>query len=130
MRFFILSLMATWALYLVSLPAAIAEPFSSPFARHGVYDPRIAAYMPPFKKKLPPLHWRHGTYLFPYNCSDNCGRHEKNRTRPAKKISHKKRLVLDPKIFNPTPKTPLTLVIEDGVVVDRYRGYDKQAYDD
>jgi hypothetical protein len=127
MRFFILSLMAIWALNLVSPPATMAEPFLSPFAKHGVYDPRIAAYMPPFKKKLPPLHWRHGSYLFPYNCPDNCARHEKNRTRPAPKTTYKKPLVLNPDIFNPTPKTPLTLVIKDGVVVDSYRGYEKKA---
>jgi hypothetical protein len=36
-------------------------------------------------------------------------------------------MVLNPQIFNPEPKTPLTLVIEDGVVVDSYRGYEKQA---
>jgi hypothetical protein len=130
MRFFILSFMAIWALKLVYSPAAIAEPFSSPFAKHGVYDPRIAAYMPPFKKKLPPLHWRHGAYLFPYNCSDNCTKHEKKRTKPRLKTTYKEPLVLNPEIFNPATKTPLTLVIEDGVVVDRYRGYEKQAYDD
>jgi hypothetical protein len=130
MRFFILYFMAIWALKLVYSPAAIAEPFSSPFAKHGVYDPRIAAYMPPFKKKLPPLHWRHGAYLFPYNCSDNCTKHEKKRTKPRLKTTYKEPLVLNPEIFNPATKTPLTLVIEDGVVVDRYRGYEKQAYDD
>jgi hypothetical protein len=130
MRFFILSFMAIWALKLVYSPAANAEPFSSPFAKHGVYDPRIAAYMPPFKKKLPPLHWRHGAYLFPYNCSDNCTKHEKKRTKPRLKTTYKEPLVLNPEIFNPATKTPLTLVIEDGVVVDRYRGYEKQAYDD
>jgi len=130
MRFFILSLMAIWVLKLVYPSAAMAEPFSSPFAKYGVYDPRIAAYMPPFKKKLPPLHWRHGTYLFPYNCSDNCTKHEKKRTKPRLKTTYKEPLVLNPEIFNPATKTPLTLVIEDGVVVDRYRGYEKQAYDD
>lgn len=130
MRFFILSLMAIWVLKLVYPSAAIAEPFSSPFAKYGVYDPRIAAYMPPFKKKLPPLHWRHGAYLFPYNCSDNCTKHEKKRTKPRLKTTYKEPLVLNPEIFNPASKTPLTLVIEDGVVVDRYRGYEKQAYDD
>lgn len=127
MRFFILSLMTIWILNLVSPPAAIAEPFSSPFAKHGVYDPRIAPYMPPFKKKLPPLHWRHGAYLFPYNCSDNCTKHEKKSARPPQKTAYKEPLVLNPEIFNPTPKTPLTLVIEDGIVVDSYRGYEKQT---
>jgi hypothetical protein len=53
---FLLSLMVSWALTLTSPPAAIAEPFSSPLIKHGVYDPRIAAYIPPFKKKTTPLH--------------------------------------------------------------------------
>ena len=127
MRFFILSLMAFWVLNLASPPAAIAEPFSSPFAKHGVYDPRIAAYMPPFKKKLPPLHWRHGAYLFPHNCSGHCTKTDERRTSRPKTTAYKKPMILNPQIFNPAPTTPLTLVIEDGVVVDSYRGYEKQT---
>jgi hypothetical protein len=36
-------------------------------------------------------------------------------------------MVLNPQTFNPAAKTPLNLVIEDRVVVDSYRGYEKQA---
>ena len=127
MRFFLLSLMVSWALTLSSPPAAIAEPFSSPFTKHGVYDPRIAPYMPPFKKKTTPLHWRHGAYIFPHNCSGDCTKTDKRRTSRPKTAADKKPMVLNPQIFNPEPKTPLTIVIEDGIVVDSYRGYEKQA---
>jgi len=127
MRFVLLSLMVSWALTPASSPAAIAEPFSSLFTKHGVYDPRIAAYMPLFKKKITPLYWRHGAYIFPHNCSGDCSKTDKRRTSRPKTTAYKKPMVLNPKIFNPEPKTPLTLVIEDGVVVDSYRGYEKQA---
>jgi hypothetical protein len=83
--------------------------------------------MPPFKKKTKPLHWRHGAYIFPYNCSDNCTKTEQHTTSRPKTTAYKRPVILNPDIFNPKPKTPLTLVIEDGVVVESYRGYEKEA---
>ena len=127
MRVFLLSLIVSWALTMASPPAAIAESFSSPFTKHGVYDPRIAAYMPPFKKKTKPLHWRHGAYIFPHSCSDDCTEADKRRTSRPKKTAYKNPMFLNPQIFNPEPKMPLTIVIEDGIVVDSYRGYEKQS---
>ncbi len=57
----------------------------------------------------------------------DCTKTDKRRTSRPKTTSYKKPMVLNPQIFKPEPKTPLTLVIKDGVVVDSYRGYEKQA---
>jgi len=121
---------------------SMAEPFTSPFVRFGMTGPSIAPYMPKFDKPRQrpdrpqhpdwPQHsggahhpnWWQGRYLlFPYSgcCQDNYPAQIKTSTPP--KPATRQSIVLDPAIFNPEPKTPLTLIIEDGVVVERYRGY-------
>ena len=123
MRFFILSLLVSWTLSLTTPPVVIAGPFSSPFVKRGVVDPRIGAFMPKFEKKTVPRHWRRGHHLFPHSSCLRDTKHYRNRSNPPHKTVYKEPFVLNPEIFNPSPKTPLTLVIEDGVVVDSYRGY-------
>ena len=123
MRLFILSLLVSWTLSLTTLPIATAEPFSSPFAKYGVVDPRISAYMPTFDKNFNPRHRRHGYYLFPYSGYYRDNSNDRSRTSRPPKTVYKEPFVLDPKIFDPAPKTPLTIIIEDGVIVEKYRGY-------
>jgi hypothetical protein len=127
MRFFIFSLLVCLAISLSAPPALVAGPFLSPFAKHGVADPRIAAYLPPFEKKVVkkpvPSHWRRGYYLFPYYGSYRENKPDQSNPSHPPKTIYKEPRALNPAIFNPPPRTPLTLVIEDGVVVDRYLGY-------
>jgi hypothetical protein len=114
----------------------ITSPFSSPFTRFGSTDPRIAPYMPKFEQKPidrpsrpphwpnRPPHWWQGSYLlFPYSgcCQDDTP--EQVTASPPPRPAPRPSIELNPAIFNPEPKAPLTLIIEDGVVVDRYRGY-------
>ena len=123
MRFFILTLLVCWTLSLTAPHVLIAGPFLSPFAQHSVSGPRIGAYPPLFEKNTVPRHWRHGHYPFPYYVFYRGTKPYQERTRPPRKTVYKEPIVLNPEIFNPSPKTPLTLVIEDGVIVDSYLGY-------
>jgi hypothetical protein len=123
MRLYILTLLVCWALSLTTPPVVIAEPFSSPSVKHGVGDLRVSAHLPRFEKKTFPRHWRHGHHRFTHISYIRDTRYSPNRTSPPPKTVYKEPFVLNPEIFNPSPKTPLTLVIEDGVVVDSYRGY-------
>ncbi len=126
MRFFILTLLVCWALSLTTPPVVIAGPFSSPFVKYGVVDLRMGVYQPKFEKlekKTFPRHWRHGRHRFAHISYIRNTRYSQNRTSSPPKTVYKEPFVLNPEIFNPSPKTPLTLIIEDGVVVDSYRGY-------
>jgi hypothetical protein len=122
MRFLVISLLVSWTITLGAPQRAVAELFTSPFAKHGVVDPRLAPYLPPLEKKVEPRYWRRGL-IFP--CTVPCRHNEHNRKKPktSKRTLYRDPVTLDPNIFNPAPKTPLTLVIEDGVVVDSYQGY-------
>jgi len=128
-------------LYLAAAPLAMAEPFTSPFVKFGSTDPRIAPYMPKFDKPAQrpdrphpgwpqrpggshhPNWWQGRYLLFPYSgcCQDDPT--EQIKASPLPKPATRQTIDLDPAIFNPEPKAPLTLIIEDGVVVDSYRGY-------
>ena len=140
MRFFILSYLLSLALILTTPPVVIAGSFSSPFVKHGVVNQRMGlyqhmgVYQPKFEKlhkKTFPRHGRRVHHLFPHNryliypvySRNRASGYSRNRASPPPKIVYKKTFVLNPDIFNPSPKTPLTLVVEDGVVVDSYRGY-------
>jgi hypothetical protein len=122
MRFLAISLLAIWTITTGVPQRSFAEMFSSPFAKHGAVDPRLAPYLLPFHKKVEPRHWRRGL-IFP--CTVSCRHSEHNRKKPkvSKRPAYREPVTLDPDIFNPAPKTPLTLVIEDGIVVDSYPGY-------
>ena len=134
MRFFILSHLLSLALILTTPPVVIAGSFSSPFVKHGGVNQRMGVYQPKFEKlqkKTFPRHWRRVHYLFPHNryliytgySRNRAIGYSRNRASPPPKIVYKETFVLNQDIFNPSPKTPLTLVVEDGVVVDSYRGY-------
>lgn len=122
MRLFVLSLLATLGLSLTTPPPLTAGTFSSPFTKFGVVDPRISAYVPPFAKRRPnPPCWkkRRPALIAPCRCGDLF----QGRPDPPAKPDVEAQFVLDPAIFDPAPKNPMTLVIEDGRVVDTYRGY-------
>ena len=134
MRFFILSHLLSLALILTTPPVVIAGSFSSSFVKQGVVNQRMGVYQPKFEKlqkKTFPRHWRRGHHLFPHNryliytgySRNRASEYSRNRASPPPKIVYKEPFVLNQDIFNPSPKTPLTLVVEDGVVVDSYRGY-------
>lgn len=122
MRFLFISLIVIWATIATTPQHSLAELFTSPFAKHGTVDPRVAPYLPPFKDRVEPRPWRRGL-IFP--CSVPCRHTEHARTKPRapKQTVYREPITLDPAIFNPAPKTPLTLVVEDGIVVDTYLGY-------
>ena len=113
--------------FLLGTTAALsADFFSTPFTRHGVADPRISAYLPSFKKWRFPPRW--GGWHFPCEHTRSCRSPERAETRSAEaqRPVVKEPIQLDPAIFNPSPKTPLTLVVEDGEIVDSYLGYEKR----
>jgi hypothetical protein len=147
MRYFILTFVVGWALSLTNPPVVTAGSFSSsvvkhggvdsgisvqqlPFVKHGGIDSRISARRSPFVKHVgmdkrirTHRHWRRGHFLYPFYGSYRDTKPYQKRTRPRKGTVYTRPYVLDQEIFNPSPKTPLTLVIEDGVIVNRYFGY-------
>lgn len=134
MKLFLSFLALSFVLCLAIPLPVMSEPFTAPTIRNGIADRRIAPYPPklgekpmarkPFRWKPDHPHRHHNHLLYvPYGICCQNSSEQQDRVSPPPQPVPTESIVLNPDIFDPKPKTPLTLVIDDGVIVETYRGY-------
>ena len=94
-----------------------------PDNKHDKPEPSFRKHPHHFEKKKDHRYWHRRPNIFPFYGYISEDKSFQKGTEPNKTTVRAEPIVLNPDIFNPTPKKPLTLVIEDGVVVERYQGY-------
>ena len=91
--------------------------------KHDKTEPGFRKHPHHYKGKKDHRYWHRRPNVFPFYGYNSENKSSQKRTAPNKTGVRAEPIVLNPDIFNPTPKTPLTLIVEDGVVVERYQGY-------
>ena len=136
MRLIVLSLLGVWVLNQATLSFVAAATFALPHSSSGV-ELRGQADAPAGEKTQQPKYLQSRDRLkkkidridrYPHSLEYPDGRYETTVTRPRPRPGKspgddEAPPLLNPDIFAPRPKPPFTLIIEDGDVVDSYRGY-------